>query len=321
MYNPAMRVLTVLELLQAHETVTGAELARRLEVSPRTVQRYVTRLQDLGIPVEGRRGVGGAYRLRPGFRLPPLMFTPDEALAAALGLRALQQLGLGALAPAAESAGAKLARSLPQGLRDDVRALEGSVELDASPWTVGVEVAVLAPLLRAVRAARTVQLTYTALDAPPSTRQVDIYRVVHFDGRWYAVGWCHLRREKRSFRVDRIGALEVLPATFTPPADFDAAAYLRAQLRAPPTAYTVSVWLNAPAEHLRGRVSLWGSELEAEEQGTRLRCQREHLHSFAAFLLGLGCDFRIDSPPELHAEFARLHARCAAYAQSSEPLH
>ncbi|MCD0166656.1 YafY family protein, partial [Deinococcus sp. 12RED42] len=63
MYDPSMRVLTVLELLQAHEEVSGADLARRLEVSPRTVQRYVARLQDLGIPVEGRRGVGGAYRL------------------------------------------------------------------------------------------------------------------------------------------------------------------------------------------------------------------------------------------------------------------
>ncbi|MCD0176594.1 HTH domain-containing protein, partial [Deinococcus sp. 14RED07] len=57
MYDPSMRVLTVLELLQAHEEVSGADLARRLEVSPRTVQRYVARLQDLGIPVKGRRGV------------------------------------------------------------------------------------------------------------------------------------------------------------------------------------------------------------------------------------------------------------------------
>ena len=104
MYDPSMRVLTVLELLQAHEEVSGADLARRLEVSPRTVQRYIARLQDLGIPVEGRRGVGGAYRLKAGFRLPPLMFTPDEALAAALGLRTLRHLGLHALAPAAQAA-------------------------------------------------------------------------------------------------------------------------------------------------------------------------------------------------------------------------
>ena len=79
-YDPSMRVLTVLELLQARESVTGPELARRLEVSLRTVQRYVARLQDLGIPVQSSRGVGGAYRLRPGFRLPPLMLEQIQLL-------------------------------------------------------------------------------------------------------------------------------------------------------------------------------------------------------------------------------------------------
>src|SRR3954454_8324622 len=92
MYDPIMRVLTVLEILQAREHVSGAELAERLEVDIRTVQRYVARLQDLSIPIESVRGVGGFYRLRPGFRLPPLMFTDEEAFALSLGLRALRQL-------------------------------------------------------------------------------------------------------------------------------------------------------------------------------------------------------------------------------------
>src|SRR5680860_105207 len=103
MYDPLMRVLTTLEILQARERVSGADLAKRMEVSLRTVQRYVARLQDLGIPVESSRGVGGAYRLRPGFRLPPLMFTDEEAFALALGLQALRQVGLASFAPASEA--------------------------------------------------------------------------------------------------------------------------------------------------------------------------------------------------------------------------
>src|SRR3954447_18352332 len=103
MYDPIMRVLTMLEILQARDHVSGAELAERLEVNIRTVQRYIVRLQDLSIPVESVRGVGGFYRLRPGFRLPPLMFTDEEAFALSLGLRALRQLGLSAFAPAAEA--------------------------------------------------------------------------------------------------------------------------------------------------------------------------------------------------------------------------
>src|ERR1700760_1596034 len=124
MYDPIMRVLTVLEILQAREHVSGSELAERLEVSPRTVQRYIARLQDLCIPVESMRGVGGYYQLKPGFRLPPLMFTDEEAFALALGLKALRHLGLSAFAPAEEGAAAKLGRVLPDTLREGVRTVE-----------------------------------------------------------------------------------------------------------------------------------------------------------------------------------------------------
>src|ERR1700722_15883122 len=110
MYDPVMRVLTVLEILQGRDHVSGAELAERLEVSLRTVQRYVARLQDLAIPVESVRGVGGYYHLKPGFRLPPLMFSDEEAFTLMLGLRGLRHLGLSAFAPATEGAAAKLGR-------------------------------------------------------------------------------------------------------------------------------------------------------------------------------------------------------------------
>ena len=81
MYHPSTRLLTILELLQARGRMSGPELATRLEVSPRSVRRYVAMLQDMGIPIEGERGWYGQYRLRPGYKLPPLMFGDDEALA------------------------------------------------------------------------------------------------------------------------------------------------------------------------------------------------------------------------------------------------
>ena len=114
MYDPIMRVLMVFEILQARDHVTGAELAERLEVDLRTVQRYMVRLKDLSIPIDSSRGVGGAYRLRAGFRLPPLLLTNEEAFALSLGLRALRQIGLAAFAPATEGALAKLDASCPK---------------------------------------------------------------------------------------------------------------------------------------------------------------------------------------------------------------
>ena len=101
-YRPTARVLTVLELLQSHGRMTGAELARRLEVDIRTVRNYVQTLIDLGIPVEAERGRYGAYRLRAGYKLPPLIFTEDEALALTLSLLIARESGLATTEPAFE---------------------------------------------------------------------------------------------------------------------------------------------------------------------------------------------------------------------------
>src|SRR5918994_614578 len=131
MHRPTARVLTTLELLQARR-MTGSELARRLEVDGRTVRRYVATLQDMGIPVEGERGRYGAYRLRPGYKMPPLMFTDEEALGLSLGLLAARQLGLAGVAPAVEGALAKVERVMPEALRERVRALQETVSIAAA---------------------------------------------------------------------------------------------------------------------------------------------------------------------------------------------
>src|SRR5512138_274480 len=86
MYHPTTRVLTVLELLQSHRRLTGLELAQKLEVNVRTLRRYITMLQELGIPILAERGRYGAYELVAGFKLPPMMFTNEEAVALAIGL-------------------------------------------------------------------------------------------------------------------------------------------------------------------------------------------------------------------------------------------
>lgn len=312
MYDPSMRVLTVLELLQARERVTGGELARRLEVSLRTVQRYITRLQDLGIPVESTRGVGGAYRLKPGFRLPPLMFTEDEALALALGLHALNHVGLTALAPAVEGARAKLARTLPHALRERVQVLEEAVQLDAFPWTVQTDGQTLSTLLAAMHAGRVVAFSYLSHAGEQTRREVAVYGTVHLGGRWYAVGLCQTRGSLRTFRLDRISQPVVLDATFSRPDDFDARAYLHGTLPFLPSSYNVDVWLDLPPVACEARFPPARVALEpAEEGGTRLRCKCDDLDSFAAILLSLGCGLKVQGPPELREAFGTLAARAA----------
>src|SRR5262245_1212921 len=113
MYHPTTRLLTILELLQIHPSLSGAALARRLEVEPRSVRRYIMMLQDMGMPIEAVRGPGGGYRLRPGFKLPPLLFTEEEATAIMFGLLSSAWLEIGLSGVAIESALAKVFRVLP----------------------------------------------------------------------------------------------------------------------------------------------------------------------------------------------------------------
>jgi predicted DNA-binding transcriptional regulator YafY len=316
MYDPSMRVLAVLELMQIHETVTTAQLARKLEVSPRSVQRYVARLQDMGIPIEGKRGVGGHYRLKAGHRIPPLMFSSEEALTLVLGLHALQHLGLHALAPMTETVKAKLHRVLPHATREHVQTLEQAVQVGASPWVVGTDFAQLQCLLQAVRGHQVIQFAYTDNHAQSSQRTAQPSHAIHLDGRWYAVAWCELRRDTRVFRLDRMTHLRVLETTFLPPAPFDALKLVQGSLPGKPSAQRISVWLDAPPEDLRGKLSVFWSELTPEGSGTRLQCERTHLEGFGAMLLGLGCPFRIDEPPELRAVFNTLRARCEALLEA-----
>ena len=130
MGSPTNRILAVLELLQAHGQLSGAEIARRLGVDRRTVRRYIVALEEMGIPVTAERGAGGGYALVAGFKLPPMLFTDDEALALSLGLLAASALGLGETAAGLTSARAKLERVMPADLKRRLRAADETMQLD-----------------------------------------------------------------------------------------------------------------------------------------------------------------------------------------------
>src|SRR5262245_50470797 len=132
MYHPTSRVLAVLALLQSHGHMTGAEMARRLEVNIRTLRRYITMLQDVGIPIIAERGRNGSYELTPGYKLPPMMFTNEEALALSIGLLTARHLGLDETIRAIESAQAKLEQVMPHALKNQVRALTETIILDSN---------------------------------------------------------------------------------------------------------------------------------------------------------------------------------------------
>src|SRR5689334_1505186 len=136
MYHPTTRALAVLALLQRNGRMTGAALARRLEVNRRTVRSYITMLQDLGAPVVAEGGRDGAYEMDSGFRLPPVMFTNDEAIALEIGLLAARHLGMVATVAAIESAREKLEQAMPDDLRQRARSLTETITLDLASPTI-----------------------------------------------------------------------------------------------------------------------------------------------------------------------------------------
>ena len=298
----------MLELLQARGRMDGPELARRLEVGERTVRRYAAMLKEMGVPVESERGRYGAYALRPGFKLPPMMFTDEEALALALGLLSARRLGLSGAAPAVEGALAKLERVMPEALRERVRVFEEIVvpAVTAPPRLPSGEIAVI--LSEAVQERRRVRIRYRSWPSEETEREVDPYAVIHKEGYWYAVGYCHLRRGERLFRLDRMLEAEALRETFERPPGFDTPERVLESLATMrEDRWSVEVLLETGIGEARRQVPSIGTTLREAPDGVLMRSSTSDLDWMARVLAGLDCPFVVKSPPELR-EALRRHA-------------
>jgi predicted DNA-binding transcriptional regulator YafY len=307
-YRPTTRLLALLELLQARGRMTASEIAGRLEVGERSVRRYVERLREIGIPVEGERGRYGAYVLRPGFRLPPLMFTDEEALGLTLGLLAARRLGLSGVAPAVEGALAKVERVMPVALRERVRDLEETVTPAVAPPATPPTGEVVLKVASAVRGRKRIHLRYRSGHSEETEREVDPYGVVHREGFWYTFGYDHLRGGTRLFRLDRILDVEVLEAGFVRPAGLESQeGVLRTVANLPGDDWSVEVLLETTLAEAREEVPPMTAALEEVEGGVILRCSTSDLGWMARVLSGLSCQFVVRWPAELR-EALRHHA-------------
>jgi predicted DNA-binding transcriptional regulator YafY len=309
MYNPTTRLLTILELLQARGSISGAELSQRLEVDIRSIRRYIMMLRDMGIPIDAERGREGAYMLRPGYRLPPLMFNEDEILAVITGLMVARKLSI-ADAAGAESAAAKIERVLPDELRQRVGALQNTLQFNmAEPDLAMSQVPsreIIGVLSLAAYQQRSAHITYTSLSSGRSERVIDPYGVVYHTGLWYTVGYCHLRSEIRVFRLDRIGQCTLQKETFERPGSFDPLAYVLESIATMPGGWRTEVLLKVPLFEARERIPPDLATLEAVEGGVVMTAHSASLPWLARFLVRTGIEFVILSPPELREELRRL---------------
>lgn len=314
MARPTGRVLAMLELLQTGGQRTVGELAARLGVEERTVRRYAGHLADLGIPVEAQRGRYGGYRLLPGYKLPPLMLTDDEAVAVVLGLMAAEREGLATTDHAATaSALAKVSRVLPRPLGRRLESLLSTAQFTAPVRPTAPAVAdTLLALASAAQAQRTVVIAYTAWDGQESQRELDLYGLVFHAGRWYVTGHDHGRDDVRTFRLDRIAAVRQGEGGYDVPADFDARTQVVSGIAAVRWSHEVSVVLRTTLADAVERLPASVGRLSEHVDGVLLQARAERLDGMARMLAGLGWDFEVVAPDALRREVLALSDRLRA---------
>lgn len=303
MANPATRLIHLIQLLERQPNQKAADLAQELGISVRSLHRYFRMLDELGIPVYSERGPYGGFSLVRGYRMPPLVFTPEEAVALSLGANLVEEMWGQVYRPAARSGFVKLENVLPDEQRQEVAWARRTL------FTTGLNRADLeaqAPALdllrRAAREHRRVRMIYRGGSQESSSpRQLDPYALVHRWGWWYAIGYCHRRRALRTFRVDRMSKLDLLKVHFDIPEDFDIRAYLAHEPQTQVRVIARLRFLPAGAHVARENPPYWESMKENPDGSITVTFPAPSLEWAASTALAYGPLVEVLGPPDLVA--------------------
>jgi predicted DNA-binding transcriptional regulator YafY len=316
MYSPTTRLLTVLELLQSRKQISGTEIAQRLEVDGRTVRRYIVMLQDMGIPVEAERGPYGSYQLQRGYKLPPLMFTDTEAIALTLGLIAMREFHFPVDVAAVEGALAKTERVMPEKLLWQARSLQEAITFNVTPTPALLQNDFVATLSSAIRERKQVFLRYQSWNGEVSERAFDAYGIVFNEGIWYTAGYCHLREDLRTFRMDRVVALEPLEESFERPENFDAVQHVIDSIISMPGSEQLEVLFKTTFEHARQVIPVFMGTLEAGDDGVMFRRSASQLEWIIPFLTSLDFPVIVLKPESVRERLRQMAARALEMADT-----
>jgi predicted DNA-binding transcriptional regulator YafY len=206
----ADRLFDIIQILRTGTgPITAKALADRLEVTARTIYRDVATLQARRISIEGAAGIG--YVLRPGFDLPPLMFTAEETEAIAVGAAMLSRTGDPGLQSAAESVLSKVSVALPEALGRHLAAPPFFVSRRGAPWP---PVADLSAIRAAIRDEWKLRIAYSDTNGDQTDRVIWPVAVAYYVEATLIGAWCELRQDFRHFRADRIGSIDFLEERF-----------------------------------------------------------------------------------------------------------
>lgn len=301
MTTPAIRLINLILILQRQPGQKATELANRLGVSVRTLHRYFEMLDEMGVPVYAERGPYGGFSLVRGYKLPPLVFTPEEAVAVALGTSLVGEMWGQLYHEAAQGVLAKLENLLPDEQRQEIAWARRSL---VATGMNRADIEMLAPTLeklrRAVRENRRVSMTYHSGGNPKGEqRDLDPYALIHRTGWWYVVGYCHLRLALRTFRVDRIAGLDLTEQTFSIPPNFEIHAYMAQEGRVTPE-MKVRMRFMPQFAHLAQYARGYWELLEEEPDGSVVvTLSAPDIYAAASNAMAYGPAVTVLEPPEV----------------------
>ena len=317
MANVATRLISLIMLLQSKPQWKAAELSDELNVSERTVHRYMGMLEEMGIPIYSERGPYGGFSLMRGYKLPPLVFTAEEATVLYMGAHLVEEVWGQVYQDAVTAVTAKLDNVLPDDLRREVAqaqqdfVVSGLAARDYRPWSDTLQT-----LRECVGSRRSARLSYRDFSLETTCREVDPYALSFRWGLWYLVSYCHLREAMRTFRVDRMENVERLEHRFTIPGDFSAKAYLDQAMQFDDR-YTVAVHVAASiAPHVRERMGHWTEIVDLEDGSINVIMQVANLDWATGWILSQGGEAVALGPPELVARVYSVAEEILAKYQS-----
>jgi len=308
--SPTARALRALEVLQTRPGTTANELADRLGVTERAARRYVEILREAGVPVSSARGPHGGYRLGRGTRLPPVSFTQAEALGLVMAVLDSHPDPDGD--DLVDTALGKVIRALPEDVGRQAAALRDHAAAAPDRYAARPDSAVTSELVAAVAARRRVLVTYRDESGSEWSAEVDPWAVVVRYGRWYLLCHSHRADAVRTYRVDRVLAVEHRDQAFEPPAGLDPVAALEQHLGTG-WKYTTRVVFEAPLADVAPWVGAQMGRLEAAGDGCVLVGSTRNPQMYAQeWLASVPFPFRVEGGSELRAAVGTLAERLAA---------
>jgi len=296
--NRIDRLHAILTHLQSKKRVTAQEVADRFNISLRTVYRDVKALEESGVPVIGEAGSG--YTIMEGYRLPPVMFSQEEAAALLLGSKLAEHLSDASVKKHFNAALYKIKAVLRATDKEHVDQLDDQIAIISRMPSVDSDGRYLVDLQKSLGDKKAIYIRYQSGEEAVTERKVEPIGLCYYGQAWHLIGWCKLRNNYRDFRVSRIQQLQITDETFDADSHPSLQEYLQAMISSSDLQEVVLRFEKKAARYIGNQKYYYGYVREEDEgEYVRMHFVTSHLNWFGRWLLMYTHHVTVESPEAL----------------------